>query len=84
MCVCLVGPFAGGWKHGSILIALSGSGTDTRRAWEVNVDSPDDAAEVMPFDQQAADTANDDSIPAAAENNHGAAAARVSKFRHSK
>ncbi len=41
------------------------------------VDSPDDAAEVMPFDQQAAGTANSHSIPTAAEKNHGAAADRV-------
>ena len=62
----------------------SRSGTETRRAWEANVDSPDDAADVIQFDQQAADTANNDSMPAAADYNHGAAAARVSKFRHSK
>jgi hypothetical protein len=34
----------------------SRSGTETRRAWEANVDSPDDAADVIQFDQQAAIT----------------------------
>ena len=54
------------------------SGTDTRRAWEADVDSPDDAADVVPFDEQAAgpsrSTVNNNSEHTAAENNHGAAA----------